>query len=869
MKNIIIIQLLILLSLSTFSQNNGKCISGNCKDGDGKVLLKSGDTLIARFRKERPFPYGEIHYKNQNIYTGYIYKNLPNGAGQMIYSDGTIYNGFWENGKRQLYGSIQYLDGTRIYAFFDNDILTGPSSMKTGCLAGNCVEGSGSYIYADGAKYNGNFWGTLKHGKGNYEFKSGIVYMGDWVLDTIQGYGTMRYPNGDYYEGQFVKGDRSGYGKFHNSLTKQKIIGLWENGEFIESIVLPNENEYLSGNRENGAAEIKYGAYSQWPGSFYKGNLKDGKKDGFGKLVTIDGNEIYGYWQKGSFLKTDTIDNRCNLGDCIDGYGLYDWASGEYYVGFWQQDRRCYYGTNYFASGNKYSGFWKKDKKDGYGVHTYNNGESYSGHFKSDWRNGMGEFLFSNGNKYIGEFRYDTIYGEGIMYYPDGKIERGFWRGDKLVRLKEAGFGCVSGDCWYGYGTYISKQGDRYIGQWLDTRYNGQGLLYETNGDIYVGEFIDGRKEGYGKQFWSNGERYIGYWKNNKIDGRGMYIYRNGSLLNAFWREGKFVVNTPKNPDVPKIIWEVPLASQTVVYSNKYDISFGVISATKLSNVQIYIDEKLTSNFVQYDTANIPLAEYDYTLIKKIKLKEGDNVIKIVAVNDYGQEKSVNRTIRYKQNAFMKKQALIIANTYENKEYDYYGNNADELEKYLKEQNFEVKKALNPTKIEFEKLIRDYGLRLLANQTTSFFYYGGLMKQVNSTNYFVLSYDSIATQEDVVRDGVEINRLYSELQYGGSKDNSVVLDYSIPKYHEALFRLNGEWGLFPSLPPLSTTVYFSAMPGTELGVKIAKNIFLTEFLTNLKSQNNVRESFKQTKTKIETATNMHQIPFYLESNSKL
>jgi hypothetical protein len=569
----------------------------------------------------------------------------------------------------------------------------------------------------------------------------------------------------------------------------------------------------------------------------------------------------------GKYIKKDTLADRCNSGDCVTGFGLYDWASGAYYQGFWRNDRRCFYGINRFSSGSEYRGFWQMDKKNGFGVHTFSNGEKYTGYFKKDLRHGYGEFIFENENKFVGEFENDSIYGEGVMYYADGKIERGFWIGDKLTRLQKLGFGCVSGDCWYGYGTYIAKNGDRYIGEWINSKYSGKGMLYETNGNIYVGEFKEGLKEGYGKQIYNNGERYLGTWKKNYIDGRGMYVYRNDSVLHALWREGKFIVKAPQNPDLPKIMWEVPLTAQSTSNSGNVKLKFGLTSATALSNVQIFVNEKLVSNLAQFVLSTQPLPEYDFTIEKEIKLEAGANEIKILAINDFGEETSDIRMINFKQNAKSKKQALLIANSYNNPKYAYFAENAKLLENFLLAQNYEIITLINPQRAQLEKALREFGESIQQNQEGSFFYFGGLMKQFSSKNYFILSNDSIATQDDVILFGIELTRLYDEIRYGGSQANFAILDYQVPQYKEPLFSLNGEIGLYPANPPLNTVVYFSTMPGTEPGKSVPNNSFLPSFLSNQKLSD-YQKMFESAKIYVSQITNSRQIPFYLENNSK-
>jgi len=84
-----------------------------------------------------------------------------------------------------------------------------------------------------------------------------------------------------------------------------------------------------------------------------------------------------------------------------------------------------------------------------------------------------------------------------------------------LLCLPMIGFGqqtgCISGNCQNGYGTYITPNGDKYVGEWKDGKQNGQGKLDFISGNKYVGE-------------WKDGERWNGtlYDKEGKIIGKFM-----------------------------------------------------------------------------------------------------------------------------------------------------------------------------------------------------------------------------------------------------------------------------------------------------------------------------------------------------------
>lgn len=91
------------------------------------------------------------------------------------------------------------------------------------------------------------------------------------------------------------------------------------------------------------------------------------------------------------------------------GRGLFLWSDGEFYLGYWANDKREGRGTNTYSNGNIYNGEYKNGKKDGQGEFKWNNGDMYKGSWKNDMKDGKGVYTFSNGDIYEGYFKMDKI----------------------------------------------------------------------------------------------------------------------------------------------------------------------------------------------------------------------------------------------------------------------------------------------------------------------------------------------------------------------------------------------------------------------------------------------------------------------------
>ena len=65
-------------------------------------------------------------------------------------------------------------------------------------------------------------------------------------------------------------------------------------------------------------------------------------------------------------------------------------------------------------------------------------------------------------------------------------------------------------------GTITFANGDKYVGEYKDAKYHGQGTYTFANGNKYVGEYKDGKYHGQGTYTFDSGNKYVGEWKDNE-----------------------------------------------------------------------------------------------------------------------------------------------------------------------------------------------------------------------------------------------------------------------------------------------------------------------------------------------------------------
>jgi len=111
------------------------------------------------------------------------------------------------------------------------------------------AEGSGTYYWADGRKYVGQFKNNSNEGQGVLHFVDDDVlgrkkYEGQWITNpnfkegtfnggVMSGFGTFTWSDGTQYVGQFLNDAPNGRGKTLAKDGSTLQEGLWVNGKLV------------------------------------------------------------------------------------------------------------------------------------------------------------------------------------------------------------------------------------------------------------------------------------------------------------------------------------------------------------------------------------------------------------------------------------------------------------------------------------------------------------------------------------------------------------------------------------------------------------------------------------------------------------
>ena len=96
-------------------------------------------------------------------------------------------------------------------------------------------QGFGTFDWADGTKYVGNWSKNTIHGYGEYHWPDLRSYKGEWKMNKLHGKGLYSWPDGRSYDGQYTDDKKQGWGTYiwpeQDGKPGKKYEGYWYNGK--------------------------------------------------------------------------------------------------------------------------------------------------------------------------------------------------------------------------------------------------------------------------------------------------------------------------------------------------------------------------------------------------------------------------------------------------------------------------------------------------------------------------------------------------------------------------------------------------------------------------------------------------------------
>jgi hypothetical protein len=265
------------------------------------------------------WPSGEIMYEGDWV------EGMKSGNGTFYYPDGNIYTGEFQNNDLNGRGKFTLAAGDWAEGYFENGVLNGAGKYydTTGTLffEGEFDKGffkKGKSWYQDGSRYEGEYQEYERWGSGKLYYADGSVYEGKFAYDTVNGYGALVddrgelifrgttikgermgegvlvFEDGTWYDGDFFEGQMHGFGQLYNKKDKLIFDGIFLNGKQVEGEIQEYRHQYTSTIDKGQIANGKLNGYGK---SFYAGNLKyegmwkDGLRHGRG-MSHVYGNKV-------------------------------------------------------------------------------------------------------------------------------------------------------------------------------------------------------------------------------------------------------------------------------------------------------------------------------------------------------------------------------------------------------------------------------------------------------------------------------------------------------------------------------------------------------------------------------------------------
>ena len=107
--------------------------------------------------------------------------------GTYTYASGNQYVGEWKDNKQHGQGTLTYADGSKYVGEWKDGKMDSQVAL----------------ISADESNYVGELKDDMKNGQGTYTYTNGDIYVGEWKDDIKNGQGTLTYANGETLTGEF------------------------------------------------------------------------------------------------------------------------------------------------------------------------------------------------------------------------------------------------------------------------------------------------------------------------------------------------------------------------------------------------------------------------------------------------------------------------------------------------------------------------------------------------------------------------------------------------------------------------------------------------------------------------------------------
>lgn len=548
------------------------------------------------------------------------------------------------------------------------------------------------------------------------------------------------------------------------------------------------------------------------------------------------------------FASSEAAIEGCLQGDCQNGNGTYQWASGNKYTGSFKNGRRDGQGVFIFTNGDKYIGEFKQSKRTGVGIYYFSNGETYEGEYLDDVRTGFGIYTLTNGARYEGEYLNGIKHGYGKFIFPDGKVMNGNWKnGNFIDPFTNAN---VNNDMMTAsYALIINPfPADANI------KFSDRPLTYKPGMKLSPGRY----------EVKISHARYKTKTENIDILDRDIVVPVTLRLAD---RHGpiKMLKNLfLGNETSPAGSKEKPLTrGMEMAPEGSESFDSTLIKSLQKGNVDNELNE------IKQQRVNAALDESEnaqnLSVIEQLKqelemLKSSYNKPQLLSIENLSDSDSSSKYDRV---------ALVIGNS----KYPLIGelknpgNDAKDMAEALRELGFNVIVKINADQQEMETAITEFG-KLLKEDSLGLFYYAGHGVQIDGNNYLIPVQSGIKSARDIRYKAVDLNMLIDEMVYAENNKNIIIMDAcrNNPLPEEDT-RRRPSTGLARTDAPAGTLIAYATSPGSVAIDGEGRNGIYTKYLLEhiFSPGIPVEMVFKRVLQGVTSETDRKQIPWMSSS----
>ena len=362
------------------------------------------------------------------------------------------------------------------------------------------------------------------------------------------------------------------------------------------------------------------------------------------------------------------------------------------------------------------------------------------------------------------------------------------------------------------FGTWTFGSGSKYVGEFKDNKYHGQGTFSWANGNKYVGEYKDGNRDGQGTFY--DGNIYVGEYKDDKRDGQGRIHTANGSIIyEGIWKNDWFIRSAP-------------------------------IQQATAPNPSSQTSNALENERKKLDDERLQLAE-DRRKLEEEKQK---------------QIQSTQSTI----SPIGKRVALVVGNNnYKVRPLKNSRNDADDMSRSLRTSGFEVIDLRDATLPQMRTAVRQFGDKLLTYDV-GLVYYSGHGVENKGRNYFIPVNADILREDEIADQGLDVSFILEKMNTAQKSVNILIVDACRDDPFGRTFRSTSK-GLAQMDAPRGTIIAYATSPGKVAsdGDPRERNSPYTKHLLRAMQAPNkpIEQVFKDVRRAVQDETKNQQTPW--------